>query len=535
MNNINNSTSEFWCQETAMQLDPVELINIQSPFICDPLKDFFPEENLVRSSNNLQSILSIWNSDSNIEKIPDVVETNKNFDDNSLLVKRPRENDQEFVKIRKLTSELPSDMIRSILSFLPLNTSECDSLLLLNKEWRGEVLACDLFRAIISTYNSDSPVYNCTDFWRPLTLRQIEKIKRFQLGQNEGIENFLLKNSHMNEQVFQQLYFYTYSFFSECFTEIWMETNQIRSKFENSSNIKWLNEQTSDLEKIIEILKKKEQSNDDVFNNSGLIIKLSSNCIIPKDSKYTDIHGYFKNVKWIKERQLYSLEYKSHAIISCFKGFCPFSKTDEKGVEFRQNWGNDREVAIAGVTNAGKAVLHISEELQRDREIAFFTVLKSGGSLKNLKEYFNNDTEIVLTAIENEPSAIVFAHERFKKDKKIALNIAGRYSEALRFLDNSFKKDKEVVLKFVFNHGYLEKVDKSLKKDPEVVLTAIKYHPKEILHADESLKSNEEFIADASRINPLIVDILNNPPQTENHHQFGEIHQIIQIDQFLNH
>lgn len=135
----------------------------------------------------------------------------------------------------------------------------------------------------------------------------------------------------------------------------------------------------------------------------------------------------------------------------------------------------------------------------------------------NISSKFQDDDEIANLVIQKAPQMIAYASDRLKADKSFALTALsispGDARYVFEHLDPALKKDKDVVLKlFSQDPVYLKyslecKLDEELSQNRDFILSMISLNACGIEHAHETLLNDPEFLKEAYRVNP---DVLNS-------------------------
>lgn len=410
-------------------------------------------------------------------------------------------------KRQKVTVDLPRELISKILGYFPLSSPNSISLLLVSKQWYGEILSCNLFRAII--HGKDSISNN--GLWTTLNYKEIEIIKQFQIKNKKSVEDIILQQADMNEGVFKYLYNNLLSFLPlddniNIEMENVLENSEKFSKLK-FSNITWFKNEHNRKESLINNIKSFNEGDDNLVEDFDLVKRVCVNTIMNGMCfqeyiissfailKKTDKTNYTENLRKLKHDK-----FKNHALIYALINEKPF-----KNVNFQSLWQSNREILMVAI-NKKKSLdfQYADEKLKNDKELALLAVKNSGKMLKYVSNELKKDREIVFTAIKCYPSAHKFVDKTFKKDKDFALVLASVDPYALRHLDSKFKKDDEVVLKSLdLSAIALQYADKKYGKDRNIVLKAVGMCGSMLEFADEKIKKDREVVLKAVQQNGL--------------------------------
>lgn len=488
MFNINNLTSEFWCKESAILLDSDNQMHREdcnstsgTKFV-NPCENLFPE---IKFSGNFVNIFKSWKSKSrvtNTYKKGEQLLPKERFNIKGIYgVKRPSDYyDIDFTKERKISYHIPGEIVRHILQYLPLNFKSSVDLLLVNKEWYIHCLSCSLFRALLS---EEADIFN-NGLWKPLGLYDLEIIKRSQRSRNRGIERFIIKNASMKPDLFQHLFYKTYTDLSESITIKIPEEKQSISYL----NIKWLKEEREELQKVMKIVTTLEEVDCSLMNDSTLVTKFLLNTLF-EDQVVIE----YLNTLSVDGERLKPLDFKSHAIVWILNDNV-FDSDHMSYDNICNNWAFDREIALAKCFICKYSDITEEGVYRNDREIVFFVLNRRGYVFENMSLEMKRDREIVMAAIKNYPSAITYADPIFKKDKRMALKLAGCYEDTLKYIDKELAKDEEILLKVLkFEGKKLKEISKKIQTK-NMVLAAVKNNGLALQFASKKFKRDKEVV-----------------------------------------
>eukprot|EP00797_Seminavis_robusta_P026231 Sro471_g149810.2 (541) ;mRNA; r:60405-62027 len=131
----------------------------------------------------------------------------------------------------------------------------------------------------------------------------------------------------------------------------------------------------------------------------------------------------------------------------------------------------DREIALAAVTENCQAIEYVSESLQSDNEIALSAVSGDGLLLRYLPSC--NEKSIVVAAVSQNPNAITHTSEAWKADKEIGLLVVSQDDSGslIQYLDAYVRADKKVALAAVRKNGNaFQYLPEHTREDRELVL-----------------------------------------------------------------
>ena len=163
----------------------------------------------------------------------------------------------------------------------------------------------------------------------------------------------------------------------------------------------------------------------------------------------------------------------------------------------------DKEVVLAAVKQAGRALEYADKKLQADKEVVLAALKQDGRALQYADKKLKADKNFVLVAVKQNGDALEYADKKLKADKNFVLVALKQDGEALEYADKKLQADKDVVLvavkksyaQVVKEYGTaLEYADKKFKADKEVVLIAVKKNGRALEYADKKLKADKKIV-----------------------------------------
>ncbi|EFC46744.1 predicted protein [Naegleria gruberi] len=157
----------------------------------------------------------------------------------------------------------------------------------------------------------------------------------------------------------------------------------------------------------------------------------------------------------------------------------------------------DREIVLKAVKNAGDALRYA---LVQDREIALEAVKSSGTALQFVDKNFLSDSEIVMIALHSNGSSLQYLPKEMREIREYVEAAISENPLSIQYASEVYKSDRELVKKAISEKGnILGYVDKKFLKDEQIVFLAALNNPITFKYADESLRSNLNFILDIIR------------------------------------
>lgn len=152
----------------------------------------------------------------------------------------------------------------------------------------------------------------------------------------------------------------------------------------------------------------------------------------------------------------------------------------QKGYNFSNlssEWRNDRDVALAAVSNYGWAIQFFNENLRRDEELVKIAISNSGCAVNYVREYFGKNKEIGLLAVAQDGNAIFY-------------------------LDEELQDDKDIIEAALFQNNYLICFQENWSKDWEIAMTLIVYIKESkgdvINYINHELLARRDFVLEAN-------------------------------------
>lgn len=191
---------------------------------------------------------------------------------------------------------------------------------------------------------------------------------------------------------------------------------------------------------------------------------------------------------------------------------------------------NQKNIALAAVSNDATALEFVSKELQQDFEVVLASVNNYGLSLRYAHKALYLDPNIVLAALKQDGKVLQFGNEDLKSNRNLVLIAVRNYGCALQWASAHLRSDIEIVQAAVKEDGKayqwttlnnnkeialisfkdwgesLQYASEGLKDDEDVVLTAVTQSGLALEHASKRLKNNKKIVLAALRENPLAID-----------------------------
>ena len=131
-----------------------------------------------------------------------------------------------------------------------------------------------------------------------------------------------------------------------------------------------------------------------------------------------------------------------------------------------------RSCILRAVTENWRALKLVPEDLQ-DREIVLAAVRQAGKALRYASKGLLADRVIVLEAVKQDGYAIRFASDELRADREVVLEAVKQYGDVLCYASQGLRADREVVLMAVNQCGdALQHASKELRADPDFMLAA---------------------------------------------------------------
>jgi len=143
--------------------------------------------------------------------------------------------------------------------------------------------------------------------------------------------------------------------------------------------------------------------------------------------------------------------------------------------------------------------------IARFRDDAVFArelILRDPHCLNLFSAKLRGDKELVMLALTERASALQYATEDLKADKEFVMTAVLRKAKALGHAANGFGADREVVMHAAKKSGVvaLQMCAPPLKADREIVMAAVKQCGDALKFADDSLRRDRVFVANAMQV-----------------------------------
>ena len=115
---------------------------------------------------------------------------------------------------------------------------------------------------------------------------------------------------------------------------------------------------------------------------------------------------------------------------------------------FREEFRNNRKIALKAVSRAGQQLWAVGDNLKRDEGVVLAAVSHCGNALKwaNIKTF-----DIVKKAVENDPTALEFA-EAFNDNYEIVMNAVQKSGRTLKYASERLKNNYEIITLALHNN-----------------------------------------------------------------------------------
>jgi len=161
-------------------------------------------------------------------------------------------------------------------------------------------------------------------------------------------------------------------------------------------------------------------------------------------------------------------------------------------------WKNDKEIALAALSQNGHALYYASDSLKNDQEFILSAVEIRGSALIYASDGLKNNEEVATIAVSNDGSALKYVSVALQGNRDVVLAAVTKDGSALEFASKALKDDRDIVLAAVSHFGLaLEHASKKLKDDKEIVLAAVSNDVATLVHASEKQKDDEDVITAA--------------------------------------
>jgi hypothetical protein len=176
---------------------------------------------------------------------------------------------------------------------------------------------------------------------------------------------------------------------------------------------------------------------------------------------------------------------------------------------------NDREVAMAIVSNNGCDIGVLNENLRNDKEIVLMAINSDARSMDQLGEVMRNDKDVILSAIKNKRSCFYRLSPSIQRDLDIVLLMMSTHGENMEdyippeIYRCDTKESRAFMIKALVMDSTLLRFIPHKALDTDIMLTVTKQRPEAVLEMKPSSLKNKSVMLEAIRRNSrmfLVVD-----------------------------
>tara|TARA_B100001093_G_scaffold301673_1_gene287736 strand:+ start:198 stop:1340 length:1143 start_codon:yes stop_codon:yes gene_type:complete len=114
------------------------------------------------------------------------------------------------------------------------------------------------------------------------------------------------------------------------------------------------------------------------------------------------------------------------------------------------------------------------------KELCMIAVTQNGKCLSFIPNNLKEDRELVMQAVSQDGLSIAYAAINFKSDREICKIAIQQNGEAYRLISNNLRQDKELLMLAIPTYGtayYYHRENSIFTSDIQVILEVLKYHP----------------------------------------------------------
>lgn len=158
------------------------------------------------------------------------------------------------------------------------------------------------------------------------------------------------------------------------------------------------------------------------------------------------------------------------------------------------NW-RDKEVVISEVSQYGRALRYVTNELKGDKEVVMAAVKQNGRALQYATEEMKGDKDVVLEAVRQNAMALYCATEEARDDRDVVMAAISQDGMALGYASTERRDDREIVMLAATISGCaFGYAGKKLRGDKGVVLKAVANDARALEYAAVELKGDKEVV-----------------------------------------